>query len=579
MKQTELNSLLESLISTWENEVVEFKQAANDFKTDEIGRYFSALANEANLRSISSAWLVFGVTDKSREVSGTNYRPDPDRLEGTKMQISQDTSPNITFRNIHELQHIDGRVILFEIPAAPRGIPIAWKGHYYARSGGSLTSLGLDKQDQIRQQTLPLDWTAQIVPKATIDDLDEAAIIKAREGYALKHANRHSAQEIMNWPLPTFLDRVNLTENGKLTRSAILLLGKEQASTLLSPHIAQITWKLMEEERAYQHFSTPFILSSVALYHKIRNYHVRILPENQLVGLDVPKYERLIVLEVLHNCIAHQDYFRNGRIVVHEFQDRLEFQNLGSFIDGSPEDYIPGVKTPNMYRNPFLTKAMTELNMIDTIGYGIHSIHIRQARRFFPMPDFDLSEKGVVKVTIHGKRIDDAYSQILIKQDDLPLEEILALDRVQKHIPLPDDMIKQLRRKGFVTGRKQSLKISTSAAASTGKVIKAEEQNKVDDIQAEYSKQTPSQDDEHFCNLIIEYLERHGRASRKEIDQLLLDKFSDSLSAEQQSRKISNLLTRLRRQGVIVNGGAKKKSTWRLDEIQTRIPAKQHKSD
>ena len=59
------------------------------------------------------------------------------------MQIAEDTEPSITFRNIHELTTDDGRVVLFEIPAAPRGMPIAWKGHYYARAGESLVSLGL----------------------------------------------------------------------------------------------------------------------------------------------------------------------------------------------------------------------------------------------------------------------------------------------------------------------------------------------------------------------------------------------------------------------------------------------------
>ncbi|MFC6674085.1 hypothetical protein [Marinobacterium aestuariivivens] len=56
MQPTELSALLEQLISTWENEVVEFKQADEDYKTDKIGEYFSALSNEANLRG----WKVPG---------------------------------------------------------------------------------------------------------------------------------------------------------------------------------------------------------------------------------------------------------------------------------------------------------------------------------------------------------------------------------------------------------------------------------------------------------------------------------------------------------------------------------------
>lgn len=163
MEQSVLMTLLDELIQSWENEVIEFKQADNDYKTDRIGEYFSALANEANLRDVGSAWLVFGVNNKTRAVVGTHYRPNPEQLQSTKMQIAQNTEPSITFRHIHELQHPQGRLVLFEVPAAPKGLPIAWKGHYYARAGESLTHLGLDKLDEIRQQTINTDWSAQVV--------------------------------------------------------------------------------------------------------------------------------------------------------------------------------------------------------------------------------------------------------------------------------------------------------------------------------------------------------------------------------------------------------------------------------
>ncbi len=236
MDSSELESLLERLIATWENEVVEFKQANNDYYTDRIGEYFSALSNEANLRDVERAWLVFGVNDKSRAVVGTNYRLDSERLQSLKIQIASNTEPGITFRDIHVLNYETKRVALFEIPAAPRGIPIAWKGHYYARAGESRVPLGLDKLDEIRQQTLHQDWTAQVVPEAGLKDLDESALHKARESFAQKYANRLAHGEVEGWPLPTFLDRARLTRDGKITRTALLLLGRAESAWRLSPH-------------------------------------------------------------------------------------------------------------------------------------------------------------------------------------------------------------------------------------------------------------------------------------------------------------------------------------------------------
>lgn len=552
MDQHALQRLLDELITTWENEVVEFKQAGNDYDTDRIGEYFSALSNEANLRGADRAWLVFGVSNKTRAVVGSDYRPETERLQGLKNQIAQSAEPSITFRDIHVLQHAGGRVVLFEIPPAPRGIPIAWKGHYFARAGESRTSLGLDKLDEIRQQTLQIDWSAQLVPGATLADLDETALRKARESFAQKYANRFDANEVMNWPVVTFLDRARITQNGQITRAALLLLGKVDAAWHLSPHPAQLTWKLDGPERAYEHFGPPFLLNTTKLYQRIRNIQLRLLPQDELLPVEISKYDQKIVLEALHNCIAHQDYSRDGRVVVIEQPDRLIFESEGSFFEGSPDDYLEGNKIPRRYRNPFLAQAMAELNMIDTMGYGIHDMHARQAKRYFPMPDYDLSEVGAVRLVIYGGIVDVAYSRLLIQKTDLALVDVLALDRVQKKLPLPDEAVTRLKRMKLIEGRKPHFHVSASVAAVTGS-------------KTSYIR-TRSQDDAFYAKLLTDYLQKFGGASRAEINELLLSKLSDALGQEQKVRKINNLLTKLRRAGVLLNTGSDRAPNWVLAE-------------
>ena len=552
MDQAALQSLLSSLIATWENEVVEFKNVGDSYSTSDIGKYFSALSNEANLRNVERAWLVFGVDNKTRSVVGSDYRQNHERLHSLKMQIAAETEPSITFRDIHELQAPQGRVVLFEIPAAPMGMPIGWKGHYYSRAGESLTSLGLDKQDEIRGQMGATDWSATVIREATLAHLDEGALVKARESFAKKYANRFEENEVMRWPVETFLDRAKLTQIGQLTRATILLLGKPEAAYLLSPHPAQMTWKLEDGERAYQHFGPPFLLNSTALYQKIRNIQLRILPEDQLLAIEIAKYDRKIVLEALHNCIAHQDYSRNGRIIVTERPDRLLFESEGTFFEGQPSDYVSGHKTPRRYRNPFLAQAMAELNMIDTMGYGIYEMHLGQAKRYFPMPDYDLSEANAVKMTIYGSVVDPAYSRMLIQKTDLPLSDILALDRVQKKLPLDDDMVKHLRRANLIEGHKPNLHVSAMVANATAS-------------KADYIR-TRALDDEFYAKQLTDYLEKFGQANREEVNKLLLNKLSDALTVEQKDDKIGNLLTKLRRKGLIRNTGSRGQPIWKLAE-------------
>ena len=552
MHPQELHSLMDQLIAAWESEVVEFKAAGQDFPTSDIGKYFSALANEANLRGLERAWLVFGV-DNRRQVTGSQYRDDsPERLQGTQIQIADGTEPRITFRNIHELRHAGARVVLFEIPPAPRGMPISWQGHFYARAGESLTSLGLDKLDEIRQQTLAGDWTAQLVPDATLDDLDGEAVRKARESFAKKYANRVTLDEVMGWPPATFLDRARVTRDGRITRATLLLLGKAESAWRLSPHPAQLTWSLEGAERAYEHFGLPFLLNTTRLYQRIRNIQLRILPQDELLPVEVPKYDQKIVLEALHNCIAHQDYSRNGRVVVTEWQDRLIFINEGGFYDGQPDEYIQGTKIPRLYRNPFLAQAMAELNMIDTMGYGIRDMYAGQARRYFPMPDYDLSEPNAVKMTLYGGVVDIAYSRLLIQKTDLPLADVLALDRVQKKLPIPDETATHLRKTGLIEGRKPNYFVSALVAAATAS-------------KADYIR-TRALDDAFYAKLLTDYLEKFGEATRKEINELLLDKLSEALTEQQKYKKVSTLLTKLRRQGKIVNIGSDAAPCWQLAE-------------
>lgn len=535
------------LISNWEDEVVEFKRGGDGFSSGKLGEYVSALANEANLRGKARGWLVFGVDNESRAVVGTTYKEDLERLQADKMQVLNGTV-SFTFRDIHVLQHTGGRVVLFEVPSAPRGMPIAWNGHYYGRAGESLVALGQDKLDEIRSQTLATDWTAQIVEGASLNDLDPEALSQARERFAAKHAN----MDVASWNDATLLDRARVTINGGVTRAALLLLGKAESAWRLSPHPVEITWNLIGEERAYEHFGPPFLLATSRLFSKVRNIQVRLLPENELIAHEVAKYDQKVVLEALHNCVAHQDYSRNARVIVTEYPDRLVFENVGNFFEGVPEDYVSGEKRPPRYRNPFLAQAMTELNMIDHMGYGIHDIYQRQRKRFFPLPDFDLQTDDMVRLTIHGRIVDPAYSRLLMQRTGLDLVDVLALDRVQKGLPITDDAIRHLRRTKLIEGRKPNFHVSAQVAAATS-------------MMADYVR-TRAQDDDFYAKLLTDYLAGAGTASRHEVNQLLLNKLSDALTTEQKLKKVANLLTKFRRQGLIVNTGTRAAPQWKLAE-------------
>ncbi len=547
MSPDERTSLLADLVDGWENEVVEFKAAARQFSADKTGAYVSALSNEANLRGTASGWLVFGVSN-SRTITGTMHLDSVEKHQTLKHHVQQSIDQGLTIRDIYEVERDGKRVVLLEIPAAPQGIPISWKGDYRARAGESLVPLSLDKQDEIRRQTINMDWSAEVLPDATLDHLDPAAILRARQGFVERYPRL--AEQVERWDDVTFLEKARITLNGGITRTAILLLGKYTSWHMLSPHPAEMTWKLTGPESAYEHFQTPFLLNATALAKRIRNIQLRLLPPDELIYREISKYDERSLLEAIYNCIAHQDYRQRSRVIVIEHIDRVEFISVGEFFDLTPEDYMLSERVPRKYRNPFLVTAMTELNLIDHLGNGIHRIVADQRRRFLPMPDYDLSEPTEVKLTIHGAVIDEAFSQQMMVRSDLPLDDVLALDRVQKRLPINKEAAGRLRRAHLIEGRSPNLHVSSVVATAT-------------DTMAEYVR-TRAQSDEFYAKLVVDYLAVAGGASRQDINDLLWDKLSDALNDKQKRDKVKNLLSKMRGNGQVRNVGSTQRPRWEL---------------
>ena len=547
--------LRELMALPYETEWVEFKEAKNNYDFDDLGKYLSALSNEANLNKQQAGWLVFGVTNHPpRHAVGTNYRHQPPGLERLKQEIAQHTNHQLTFHAIHEVIDVGKRVVLFKIPAASRGIPTTWKGIAYGRIHDSLKPLTLDKIERIRRQATYEDWSAQICPEATLSDLDPEAIAFGRRQY--KEKNPKLVHEVDKWDELTFLNKTRACASGQVTRAAIVLMGRSEATRFLSPATARITWVIRDEkgqERDYMHFYPPFILTVDQVFAKIRNNTYRYLPNATLFPVEITQYDPWVIREVLHNAIAHQDYSEGGHINVVEEPDLLLFTNLGGFLPGSVEEVIRRDSPPELYRNRLLAEAMVSFNMIDTIGSGIKRMFTKQRERFFPLPDYDLSEAERVKVRIFGKILDEQYTRVLIEKTDLDLWAVIALDKVQKRKPLTDEEFGLLKRKGLVEGRRPNLYVSAKVAAAT-------------ETKADYIRKRAF-DKQHYVKMVQEYLAKFRTATRPDFDKLLLDKISDALSPEQKRNFVTNLLQEMRRKGMIrpVREGKRGKGTqWEL---------------
>ncbi|RRD45893.1 RNA-binding domain-containing protein [Tessaracoccus sp. OH4464_COT-324] len=550
-KNNEAAKALTRLLIDGEGEVVEFRETATQFSVDKIGEYVSALSNEANLRGKPYGWLVFGVSDTGR-VAGTDHPLSVEQRQDLAHQLLQSIDQKLAIRDIHEIPYFGKRVLLLEIPAAPRGLPVSWRGNYRARAGQDLVPLPSDKLDEIRGQAINDDWSAATVPDATIADLDPAALACARQGFAERHASRIPSAEIDAWDDATFLSKAGLTRDGLLTRAALLLLGTSSSSRLLAPHPAQLTWRLVGEQPAEEHFSPPFLLTAAALVSRIGNGQLLLMPPDGPPHLEISKYVESNLLGALHNCIAHQDYSKNSRVIVTEQADQVTFENAGGFYDGVPSDYMLYGRTPRRYRNPFLVEAMLELNVVDRMGHAIHRTVQDQISRFLPLPDYDLSAPDTVRLTIPGTVLDEAYSHLLMQKPRLTLEDLQALDRLQRRLTIEERMVHRLRRRGFVEGRRPYYHVKPRTAAPAPGL-------------ASYARNRSAKEI-RYAMLLIDFIRERGHVDRREAEKLMFPLFNEAFTDEQKSNKTARLLTMLRKHGAIVNHGTRQKPLWKLSE-------------
>ena len=556
----EYYEILEELMDRWEHELVEFKEAKGSYDTDKVGRYFSAISNEANLRQQQYGWLIFGVSEKGkvRHIVGSAFKKgEKTLLEKFKYEISRDTTNGMTFYDIIEIfpivDGVEKRVLMFKIPAAATGIPTDWKTNYYERSGESLVPLKQYKIDAIRSQERK-DWSKQIIENATIEHLDKEALSLAREKYKEKMNQTHITEEVNAMSDEQFLTKVKLMINGKITRAGMLLLGNSDYDYLFESAPC-VMWRLYGSDGAdkdYMIYKIPFINVVDKVFAKVRNLTYRYMP-NQLTlfPMETEQYNSWLIREVLNNCIAHTNYQLGGRIYVNEFEDKIKFTNPGDFIPQKIENVLEVSYNPPFYRNQLLAEAMVSFHMIDTATLGIRRAFNIQKAKYFPMPDYNISSGVQVEVTVYGKSLNDNYMHILYDHQDLDLQTVFLLDRVQKGLPIERADAEKLRASKLVEGRLNSLYLSASAAKSI-------------DEGANYIK-NKGFDDKYYKDLILEYLKQYERAKKKDIRELLWDKLPNALSDTQKENKMRNLLSSMKKKGIIdTDSSNQQKSYWVL---------------
>jgi ATP-dependent DNA helicase RecG len=367
-----------------ENEVLEFKQAKNNFSKEELLRYCVAIANE------KGGHLIFGVSDRR-----------PRQIVGTQafLNVSDITAyilNKLHFRvEIQELTVEKKRVLIFDIPPRPAAIPLHLDGTYLMRSGEQLTSMSPDKLKRIFAEDVH-EWEnevakGELLPEQIIELLDTQSYFELiglpypsdRHGVLARLESEGLIQNKINGWCITQLGAILLAK--KLDAFPQYIARKAPRVILYD---GQGKSKTKNEKTGTKGYAVGFS-ALVDFVHSIA-------PQNRFIEESVREEAKMFpkqaLRELIANALIHQDFSVSGAgVMIEMFDDRVEISN-----PGIPPIQVERFIDEYQSRNERLADLMRRMGICEEKGSGIDKVVEAAELYQLPAPDFRV---GTVRTT------------------------------------------------------------------------------------------------------------------------------------------------------------------------------------
>ena len=378
-----LETLEKWLNAPAETERLEFKEAKQQFDTTKLLRYCVALANEGG------GYLVLGVTDKPpRRVVGSQAFPSPTALNEIKARIVD----KLRFRvEATELQHHDGRVLVFEVPTRPVGQPLAFDGAYLMRAGADLVPM-------------TPDVLKSIFAEDQQDLFSQTARCDASSDDVIALLDTQSYFELLKIPYPTSRDAVlerlqnqdlikQTAQGWTITNLAAILLAKKldafyPALARKAPRVVIYEGINMLQTRDDKTDNRGYAVAFEGLVDFVHSAAPQTRFIEEVVREEVKMFPEQALRELIANALVHQDFLATGTSVIIEmYSDRIEISNPG----------IPPIKVERFIdeyrsRNEQLADLMRRFGICEEKGSGIDKV-VSAAEVFqLPAPDFRVGD-------------------------------------------------------------------------------------------------------------------------------------------------------------------------------------------
>lgn len=386
-----------------ECEWVEFK--LNFHSDEEIGKDISALANGASLTSKPYAYLIFGIDDLSKSITGTTFKPSLHKVGNNEFEnwLMQMLSPKIDFR-IHELFIGDKCVALFEIPAASTQ-PVAFQNIDFIRIGSVSRPLREfpEKEAKIWSKANEIEFEIESC-KAGLSESEVIELLDSSfyfERLSLPYPSNRAAV------ISKFLHEKFITETGSgyiITKLGAVLLAKKLSDFDKISHKAfrVITYK---GKNKLQTLKDQAGVKGLAVgFEGMVSYINSQLPSNEEINTtfrkEVRMYPEIAIRELVANAIIHQDFSIKGKgPLVEIYSDRIEISNPGQPLI-KPLRFID----ENQSRNEKLAAIMRKWGICEEKGSGFDKVVFQSELFQLPAPDIQNSDLQTRVIMFAPKR-------------------------------------------------------------------------------------------------------------------------------------------------------------------------------
>ena len=325
-------------VDTWrcapgETQRLEFKEARNQFEYSRLREYCVALANEGG------GHLLLGITDTPpRSVVGTQAFRDP-------ISTAERLYDALGFRvEVHEVNHPQGRVVVFEIPSRPHGTAYHLDGRYLMRSGSALVPMSEDRLRKVfaegKKHWLDERFASGLSAEEAVSRLDIGRyfeLLKLPQPYSMSPIlKRLEGDRIILRDGATY----SITNLGQILFARNLArfedIGRKAARVISYEGTGKIS--TLRDHIVTRGYAASFehIIELVELQTPVREVIERALRREERA------YPSVAVRELIANALIHQDLHTYGASVMIElYADRIEISNPGQpdiqfdrFIDG-----------------------------------------------------------------------------------------------------------------------------------------------------------------------------------------------------------------------------------------------------